>query len=202
MKHITIRLLLITSLLAGHAHSREIATPPEVESSLRVVVSDTFTVIAQDAGDINGDGKEDWVGVIKIEREAGPTQQLYVLIRNDDLKVEGASKEVEYLDCGGSCYIADLKMKNNSFFIQINSKNGYDSISTFRLQFKQYKGEWRAIGRKTSNYEIGSGVETESDENLLTGFFISTTAAPTKKQITGHGKPEKLLLKDFDLTSM
>jgi hypothetical protein len=152
-------------------------------------------------GDLNGDGLEDWAGVIHRQNpNAAPTYQLYVLLRLPQSGYRVAEKSKEAPVAGaGCCWVEDLNIRQASIYIQNNAKTG-STMEAATHQFKLYKGEWRLIGLKIYFTDLSSNVSTDTDMNLLTGTVIE------KKQ-KGESRPTTLrrrkkfgshLLKNFD----
>lgn len=152
-------------------------------------------------GDLNGDGLEDWVGVIERKKPDPPaTNQLYVLLRSGQsgYRVAEKSKEAEIAGAG-CCWVENLEIKNSSIYIQNNAKSA-NGMEVAIHQFKLYQGKWRLIGLTIHNFAPETDDSTETDMNLLTGAVIE------KKQ-KGEGKPTTSrrhkrfpisFLKDFD----
>jgi hypothetical protein len=155
-------------------------------------------------GDLNGDGLEDWAGVIERKRpDHVSTSQLYVLLRlaQGGYRVAEKSKEAE-MAANGCCYIEDLEIKQSSIYIQNNAKSG-DIRETTTHQFKLRQGEWRLIGVRLFHLDMSTDASTETDINLLTGSVIEKKQKGENKPITRnrHQKFATSLLKDFDFES-
>ena len=152
-------------------------------------------------GDLNGDGLEDWAGVIERKKpESSSTSQLYVLLRlaQGGYRIAEKSKEVENSG-NGCCYVDNLEIKQSSIYIQDNAKSG-DIREAATHQFKLYKGEWRLIGVRIFYLNMSSDASTETDMNLLTGAVIEKRQKGENKPITRnrYQKFATSLLKDFD----
>lgn len=150
-------------------------------------------------GDLNGDGLEDWAGVVRREKSA-PTYQLYVLLRQSQgsFQVAQTSKE-EVIPGMGCCWVEDLTITRSSIYIQNNAKDA-TSMEAATHQFKLYKGEWRLVGVKIYEVNHRTDVSTDTDMNVLTGAVIETRrkgdGQPTIRRRTK--KFGVYLLKDYD----
>lgn len=152
-------------------------------------------------GDLNGDGLEDWAGVIHRQKsDSAPTYQLYVLLRSGQggYRVAEKSKEAE-IPGAGCCWVESLEITRSSIYIQNNAKTA-GTMEAATHQFKLYNGQWRLVGLRIYYIDQGTDTSTETDMNLLTGAVIE------KKQ-KGDNKPaarrrnkkfSARLLKDFD----
>lgn len=152
-------------------------------------------------GDLNGDGLEDWAGVVHRQKaNPPPTTQLYVLLRQRQggYRVVEKSKEAPVAGMG-CCWVENLEISRSSVYIQSNAKTAVSMEATTH-QFKLYKGEWRLIGVSIYFIDLSTDVSTETDMNLLTGSL-------TEKRQKGENKPTvrrrrkqfaTYLLKDFD----
>lgn len=171
-------------------------------------VDDKSELEAEARGDLNGDGLEDWVGVItrkarKIDKDLpdfeAVTAQLYVLLqeKNGSYKLAEKSKEIAI---GGNEYVEALEIKTSSVFLQVNSK-GADFVEPNHYQFKLYNGEWRLIGHRTLYLIIADDASVETDRNLLTGAVIVKKQKGNRKPTVQRStqKFQKILLKDFEL---
>lgn len=154
-------------------------------------------------GDLNGDGLEDWAGVIQRQKsDVESTTQLYVLLRlaQGGYRVAEKSKEAPIAGMG-CCWVESLEISRSSIFIQNNAKTAA-TMEAATHQFKLYKGEWRLIGLKIFYDDRGSGTEvsTETDMNLLTGAVIEKKQRGENKPVTRtrQKKFSTYFLKDFD----
>ncbi len=152
-------------------------------------------------GDLNGDGLDDWAGVIERRKSDSPsTSQLYVLLRlpRGGYRVAERSKEAPIAGTG-CCWVEDLKISRSSIYVQNNAKTG-GTMEAATHQFKLHRGEWRLIGVRIFYLDLAADDSTETDMNLLTGSVI-------EKRQKGENKPAARtrrkrfaarLLKDFD----
>jgi hypothetical protein len=173
-------------------HGSAIAdTKSEAVAALKTIIEGKFTVLNAVTGDLTNDGLEDWAGIVVRGNPPNVTQRLYVLTRDKNgLALAESSPEVGFTDCAGTC-LPELLFKKGSFFVYLSSRGGWGA-SGATTQFKFYRGQWRAIGRQTYRLNTENDSEDSTDENLLTGAYISNG----KK---GTGKPAVELLKDFNL---
>lgn len=158
-------------------------------------------------GDLNGDGLEDWAGVIHRRRpDSSPTYQLYVLLRSREggYRVAGKTREEEIAGAG-CCWVEDLQIRRSSIYIQNNAKTG-QTMEAATHQFKLHGGEWRLVGLRIyyTDHNPDAPATKDTDMNLLTGSVV-------EKRQQGEGKPTvrrlrrkfpASLLRDFDFSNM
>jgi hypothetical protein len=154
-------------------------------------------------GDLNGDGLEDWAGVIERQKsEHERTTQLYALLRlgQGGYRVAEKSQE-EPISGAGCCWVEDLEITRSSVYIQNNAKDG-DNMRTATHQFKLHQGEWRLIGVRITDLEISSDTSIETDMNLLTGAVIEKRQKGENKPLTKSRRQKfsASLLKDYDFS--
>jgi hypothetical protein len=90
-------------------------------------------VSAEAKGDLNGDGLEDWSGVILREKsETLRTAQLYVLLQRPQgrFRVAGKSREEEIAGMG-CCWTEDVRISRSSVYIQNNAKTAATMLQDF-----------------------------------------------------------------------
>lgn len=155
-------------------------------------------------GDLNGDGLEDWSGVIERRKsDSSSTSRLYVLLRlpQGGYRVAVKSKE-EKIAGTGCCWVEDLKIGRSSVYIQNNAKTA-GTMEAATHQFKLHQGEWRLIGVRIFYLDVGSDASTETDMNLLTGSVIEKRQKGENKPVTRSRRKRFAthLLKDFDFSS-
>jgi hypothetical protein len=152
-------------------------------------------------GDLNGDGLEDWTGVLERRKsDSSSTTQLYVLLRLPQGGYRVAEKSKEEKIAGmGCCWVEDLKISRSSIYIQNNAKTAA-TMEAATHQFKLYQGKWRLIGVKIFYLEIDSDASTETDINLLTGSVIEKRQKGENKPLTKSRRKRfaTYLLQDFD----
>ena len=157
-------------------------------------------------GDLNGDGLEDWTGVIHRQKpDSSPTYQLYVLLqlRQGSYHVAEQSKEEE-IPGMGCCWVEDLEIRRSSIYIQNNAKTG-QSMEATTHQFKLYKDEWRLVGLRVYYTDFRSNVPAtiDTDMNLLTGSVIEKRQKGDNKPVTKSRRKKfpTYLLQDFNFSS-
>jgi len=155
----------------------------------------------QAKGDLNGDGLEDWAGVIQRgETGSSPTYQLYVLVRSGQSGYRVAEKSKEAPIPGmGCCWVENLEIKRSSIYIQNNAKTA-STMEAATHQFKLYRGEWRLVGVRIYDIDQSSDTSTETDMNLLTGSVIEKKQKGERKPIASSRRKKfsTSLLKDYD----
>jgi hypothetical protein len=152
-------------------------------------------------GDLNGDGLDDWAGVIERRKtDSSSTSQLYVLLRLPQGGYRVAEKSKEEKIAGmGCCWVEDLKISRSSIYIQNNAKTA-GTMEAATHQFKLHEGEWRLIGVRIFYLDVSSDASTETDMNLLTGSVIEKRQKGENKPMTKSRRKRFAthLLKDFD----
>jgi len=174
---------------------------PSTDAFLKSILNDKTTLSTEARGDLNGDGLEDWSGVIRREKDTFlSTYQLYVLFqqRGGSYRVAQKSTEAE-IPGMGCCWVEDLRIARSSIYIQNNAKTAV-TMEAATHQFKLYKGQWRLIGVTIYYTDHSSNSTTDTDVNLLTGLVIEKKQRGKRPQ-TVTRKSRKFdvrLLKDFD----
>lgn len=154
-------------------------------------------------GDLNGDGLEDWVGVIhRRPADASPTYQLYVLLRLPQGGFHLAEKSIEEEIPGmGCCWLESLEIRRGSIYIQNNAKDA-SVMEAVRHQFKLHKGEWRLVGINSYHTDHEASVDRDTEMNLLTGLVVEKKQKGDRKPVTKRHRKRfaTYLLKDFDFS--
>lgn len=191
-------LALLFSIGVQPARSQEF---PSVAAFLKQMLNDANSLSVDARGDLNGDGLEDWAGVILREKsEVVRTSQLYVLVQQPTGGYRVAEKSLEAEIAGmGCCWTEDLRISRSSVYIQNNAKTAA-TMEAATHQFKFYKNEWRLIGVKIYYLDHSTDTSTETDMNLLTGAVIETKSKGDRKPAIRRRKQVfgRFLLKDFD----
>lgn len=156
-------------------------------------------------GDLNGDGLEDWAGVIERRKtdSFSSTSQLYVLLRLPEGGYRVAEKSKEEQIAGmGCCWVEELKISRSSIYIQNNAKTA-GTMEAATHQFKLHRGEWRLIGVRIFYLEVSADASTETDMNLLTGSVIEKRQKGENKPTTRNRRRRFAAhhLKDFDFSN-
>lgn len=156
---------------------------PSVDAFKSATLKGNDQIKAEVRGDLNNDGKDDWVGVVQRQKsEAVQTNQLYVLLSSGQsgFRVAEKSKEAE-IPGMGCCWLEDLQIKGASIYIQNNAKTA-STMEAATHQFKFYRGEWRLVGLRIYYTELDKDTATETDMNIVTGAVI-------EKRQKGDAKP-------------
>ena len=200
----TITLLAVALWLSVGVQASRAQQPVEfasVDAFLKQTLTRGNSLTVDARGDLNGDGLEDWSGVILREKsDVVRTSQLYVLMQQPQGGYRVAEKSLEEQIAGmGCCWTEDLKIARSSIYIQNNAKTAA-TMEAATHQFKLYKNEWRLVGVKIYYLDHSTGMATETDMNLLTGAVI-------EKKWKGENKPAtkrrqktfgRFLLRDFN----
>ncbi len=199
--------LLLCVLFGAALCSKALAEPEaDVLAVLSEAIGSKFSVLSYAVADLDQDGQQDWVGVLKIERTAGPSTRLYVLGRKiDGVKVAAMSREVAYVDCAGRCGVEILSAKAGNFLVRHYSRGGWGAAGLV-TQFALRGSRWQVIGQKRTDVDAQLDREETTDTNLLTGEYKSVSAtggmsgdpkaARVKKGVRAKQKP--LWLEAFD----
>jgi hypothetical protein len=164
--------LLTLSILSSPLNVRARNDFRDIDAFLKATLKDEDKLSVGAKGDLNGDGLEDWVGVIRGQKpDSAPTYQLYLLLRlaQGGYHLAERSKEEEIAGMG-CCWLEDLRVSRASIFIQNNAKDA-STMESATHQFKLYKGEWRLIGIKIyfDDHTPGAEWTKDTDMNLLRG---------------------------------
>jgi hypothetical protein len=174
---------------------------PSTDAFLKSTLKGEDRLNVEARGDLNGDGLEDWAGVIERKKsDSSRTSQLYVLLQLHQGGYRVAEKSKEEENSGtGCCYVESLDINRSSIYIQDNAKSG-NTMEAATHQFKLYQGQWRLIGVRLHLVDVSSDASTETDLNLLTGSAIEKKQKGESKPVT-RSRRQKIatyLLKDFD----
>lgn len=176
---------------------------PSLDAFLKSTMQGEDRVSFEAKGDLNGDGLEDWAGVIHRQKsDPPPTTQLYVLLRTQQggYRVAETSKEAPVAGVG-CCWVESLEIKQSSIFIQNNAKTA-TTMEAATHQFKLHQGQWRLIGLRIYFVDHGTNTSltTETDMNLLTGSVIVKKQKGENRPVIRKSRKKfsNSLLKDFD----
>jgi hypothetical protein len=202
-----LRLCLILSVLVILWCPFNVAAQVEfssVEAFLKSTLKGEDKLSNEARGDLNGDGLEDWAGVIQRQNpNASQTYQLYVLLRLPESGYRVAEKSKESPIAGaGCCWVEDMGIRQSSIYIQNNAKTA-STMEAATHQFKLYKGEWRLVGLKIYYTDLSSDASTDTDMNLLTGAVIEKKQKGESKPVTRRRRKKfaSYLLKNFDFNN-
>jgi hypothetical protein len=177
-----------------------------IDAFLKATLKGADQLSFEAKGDLNGDGLEDWAGVIyRRPTDASPTDQLYVLLRltRGGYRVAEKSKQEE-VPGTGCCYVEDLQIRGASIYIQDNVKTD-GAMEAVTHQFKFYKGNWRLVGIKIYRTDFNPTVPAsiDTDMNLLTGSVIEKRQIGDNKPVVRSRRKKfaTYLLKDFDFSN-
>lgn len=165
---------------------------------------DRLSVAAK--GDLNGDGIDDWAGVIHRQpADSSPTYQLYALLRRRQGGYHVAEKSIEEeIPGAGCCWVENLEIRRASIYIRNNAKT-VSIMEAVTHQFKLYQGEWRLVGIRIhhTDYSPDAPATIDTDMNLLTGLIIEQRQKGDDKPITKSRRQKfaTYLLKDFDFST-
>ncbi len=176
-----------------------------IDAFLKATLKGEDQVNVQAKGDLNGDGLEDWAGVIYRQQTDSPrTDQLYVLLRLSGGGYHIAEKSKrEEVSGTGCCYVEALEIRGGSIYIQDNIKAD-GAMNAVTHQFKFYKGQWRLVGIKIyrTDFNPTLPLSIDTDMNLLTGSVIEKRQKGDNKPVSRSRRKKfaTYLLKDFDFS--
>lgn len=179
---------------------------PGIDVFLKTTLEGEDQLSVEARGDLNGDGLEDWAGVIhRRKSNPPPTYQLYVLtrLRGGGYRVAEKSKESPIAGAG-CCWVEDLEISRSSIYIQNNAKTA-TTMEAATHQFKLYKGQWRLIGLRIYYDDRSSDASRtiETDVNLLTGSVVEKRQKGENSPTTRKHRKKfaARLLKHFDFNN-
>lgn len=191
--------VLVVSIFTGVATAQSEFASADV--FVRSIIKGEDQLSDEARGDLNGDGLEDWVGVIHRRKpDSAPTYQLYVLLRQPQGGFRITEKSLEEEIAGmGCCWLEDLRINRSSIYVQNNAKTAA-TMEAATHQFKLYQGQWRLIGVKIFYVDHSKDASTETDMNLLTGLVIEKKQKRNRKPVIKRSSRKfgLNLLKDFD----
>jgi hypothetical protein len=175
-----------------------------IDAFKKVTLKGGDDVSVEAKGDLNGDGVEDWAGVIhRQKQDATPTYQLYVLMGSGKggYSVAVTSKEAE-IPGMGCCWVENLEIKRGSIYIQNNAKTA-STMEAATHQFKLYNGEWRLVGLRIYYTDLGANTSTDTDMNLLTGAVVEKKQKGERKPVSRNSRKKfpTSFLKEFDFNN-
>jgi len=179
----------------------ETAFYDSIDAFKKETLKGTDSIELEAKGDLNGDGLQDWVGIIFRDKDGFPRKhQLYVLLQDPahGYAFVASSSEAEVAGMG-CCWVEDLNIKRASILIQNNVKTA-SSMEAATHQFKLYHGIWRLIGLTIYDVDLEKDQSIKTDINLLTGDVIQTEQSGNEKPVMAKRKikPSVFLLKDYD----
>ena len=182
--------LLVSILISPGLLSTAFAeTDKDVASALKQATGGAFNVLDYVTVDLNKDGQQDWVGILKMDRATDPTTRIYVLLRKGSrLKVSAMSREVSYIDCAGTCGTEIVSAKEGGVFIAKYNKGGWGTAAA-TTQFALRGNRWQAISEKRHSVDAQLDRAETTETNLLTGEYRS---AVVFGGMSGESKPARV----------
>ncbi len=179
---------------------------PDIDAFLKSTLKGEDRLSVEAKGDLNGDGLEDWAGVVhRQQADASPTYQLYVLLRLRQGGYHVAEKSIEEeIPGAGCCWVESLEIRRSSIYIQNNAKT-VSVMEAVTHQFKLYRGEWRLVGIRIyyTDFSPDAPATIDTDMNLLTGAVIEKTRRGDNKPVARSRRKKfaVYLLEDFDFST-
>jgi hypothetical protein len=181
-------------------------TFPTTDAFAKATIKSGDQLSSEARGDLNADGLNDWVGVIRGQvPDESPTYQLFVLIAKPGggFVVSERTQKAE-IPGMGCCWLEDLQIRRGSLFVQNNAKTA-SVMEAATHQFKLYKDQWRLIGVTIylTDHTPGATMTKDTEMNLLTGLMIEKTKKRNNRPRTSRStrKFSIALLKDFDFSN-
>jgi hypothetical protein len=177
---------------------------PGIDAFLKSALRGEDRLSVEARGDLDGDGLEDWAGVISRQGpEASSAYQLYVLLRLRRGGYRVAEKTGESPISGtGCCWVEDMTIRRASLYVQSNAKTASTMEATTH-QFKLHRGGWRLVGVRVYYIDQSRDEDTKTDMNLLTGLVIEKRRKGEARPTTARRRKRfpASLLKDFDFSN-
>lgn len=180
LRHRILLLALAASCGVARASSPDFASPEAYAHSLP-----SASIESSASGDLNGDGRDDWV--ISISTADGDRRLLVLLQEANGRYLPAGSSRTQGIDPndGTSTNDFELEVRNGSFFVS-QSNRWHGCGYRDRLQFRLSAQGWQLIGATTNDGKIEGegGILVGRDLNLLTGgevLSVSGRAAIRKK---------------------
>lgn len=177
-----------------------------VGAFLKATLTDVDRLSTDARGDLNNDGLEDWVGVVRSEpQNDSPTYQLFVLLRTPQGSYRLAEKTQKAEIPGmGCCWLEDLTIRRGSIYIQNNAKTA-TTMEAATHQFKLHEGGWRLIGLRIylTDHTPNAPMTNDSDMNVLTGLVIEKVQKGDNRPVSRR-RTKKFpvsYLRDFDFSN-
>jgi hypothetical protein len=182
---------------AAHASSPDFASPTSYVQSLPLASIETSA-----NGDLNGDGREDWViSVVTPNGDHDQSRQLVVLLQEASGRyVLSARSRIEGVDPnnGTSTNEFEVEIRNGSFFVS-RSNRWHGCGTRDRFQFRFSAQGWMLIGATTydGNLAGDEGLLIGRDRNLLTGAEILSVSG--RADIRKKYPPSSIRLDDYPI---
>ena len=174
---------------------------PGIDAFLKSALRGEDRLSVEARGDLDGDGLEDWAGVISRQGpSAAQSYQLYVLLRLRQGGYRVAEKTGESPIPGtGCCWVEDMTISRASLYVQSNAKTA-STMEAATHQFKLHRGEWRLVGVRVYHIDQPRDEAVETDMNLLTGLVIEKRQKGEARPTTARRRQRfpASRLKDFD----
>jgi hypothetical protein len=181
---------------------------PDIPGFLNTYLRKTGFVLFAGTGDLDGDGRADWTGLVgrrdsgRTDRRAGfGTVQLYVLLaqKSGGFRIAGKTSERIFPGLVDQT-ITGLLIRQGSIYLQIDRKNGGKSTRKI-FRFERRMDDWRLTGLRIIVPETqGTSTTTETDMNLLTGEVLVVRQTGGEKSFIESRRKNfpGIYLKDFD----
>lgn len=208
LRHVLPALFILCCPLpaAAQAGVSGVADFSDVEVFLKFTLKGEDSLSVGARGDLNGDGLEDWAGVVHRQPpDSAPTYQLYVLLRSPRGGFRVAEKSLEEeIPGAGCCWVEDLYIRRSSIYVQNNAKT-VSTMEAATRQFKLHQGEWRLVGVRIyfTDHSPDAPATTDTDINLLTGAVRETRQKGDGRPATTRRRRKfpARLLRDFDFSN-
>jgi hypothetical protein len=199
-------LAFLLGCFAGGSTGAQAASFENADDFLRNTIKKPYTLVAAESGDVNGDGREDWVGIVQTEGAAGvegdpPARMLQLFVLSGSAHGgftaagQSGEHEVPHPDC------CELTIAKSSLYIKTYEGNYSSGAAAATHQFKWRQGQWQLIGQSAGALGRG-GKSTDISINYLTGEQIAKEgdADGRSRTIKTRKSLGTYLLKDYDFT--
>jgi len=206
-------LTIATLLGSGHASAQRddpdyppvVPPPGTVVASPEALLTKLFGKpigwIIKATGDLNGDGRDDWAGVVQWDASSVNQAQLFILLQRADgtFVLTEQSRASDTYRAG----VEDLTIEDRGVLtLQYSVSCSATCHAGVKLHYKFYKGAWTLVGSDEESFETDSQAETRYSTNFLTGRTVTDVMASNGKvasSTVGHTDKRPALLQDVSV---
>lgn len=211
-KRWTMALAIVTLLGGGNACAQvdDPHSPPEVPPLGAVVASPRAFLlqlfgkpigsIPESTGDLNGDGRDDWAGVVEWDDSAANHAQLFILLQQADGSFVLTERSVAAET--GRASVEEVSIGDGALTVAYSYNGSATSRSVISCHYKFYKGAWKLVGSDEYSFDIDTQKDRWFSTNNLTGRTEAQALGKNGKRFTtevGHTDEKAALLHDVSL---